>query len=173
MPAKLVVNALSTFFLGGFLVLLSACGGAVVAESSPSSLEGTYKLVSRDLPDGTKQFPPDVVGLITYTKKYFNFNVYWKDADGKHSSVSYVGSYKLTDNEYSEKSIYRLVNDETGGKKLRYDLLSESGTAPVTRKNGRIEFTLPLRDEPKIIFEGNKITAIKEGVFVNHWERVK
>ncbi len=173
MPAKLVVNALSTFFLGGFLVLLSACGRDVAAGSSPSSIEGTYKLVSQDLPDGTKQFPPDVMGLITYTKEYFNFNAYWKDTDGKHYSVSYVGSYKLTDKEYSEKSIYRLVNDETGGEKLRYDLLSESGTAPVTRKNGRIEFTLPIRDEPKLVFEGNKMTAIKEGAFVHHWERVK
>ena len=173
MPAKLVVNALSTFFLGSFLVLLSACGRDVAAESSPSSLEGTYKLVSRDLPDGTKQFPPDVVGLITYTKEYRNLNVYWKDADGKHSSISYVGSYKLTDREYSEKSIYYLVNDETGGKKLRYDLLPESGTAPVRRKNGRIEFTLPLWDGPKFVFEGNKFTAIKEGAFVDHWERVK
>ncbi len=102
MPAKLVVNALSTFFLGGFLALLSACGLDVVAESSPYSLEGTYKLVSRELPDGTKQFTPDVVGLITYTKEYCNFNVYWKDADGKQSSVSFVASYKLTDKEYSE-----------------------------------------------------------------------
>ena len=143
MPAKLVVNALSAFFLGGFLVLLSACGGAVVAESSPSSLEGTYELVSRDLPDGTKQFPPDVVGLITYTKEYRNTNVYWKDADGEHSSVSSVGSYKLTDKEYSEKS------------------------------NGRIEFTLPLWDEPTLVFEGDKITATKEGAFVDHWKRVK
>ncbi len=173
MSAKLVVNALSTFFLGSFLVLLSACGRDVAAGSSPSSLEGTYKLVSRDLPDGTKQFPPDVVGLLTYTKEYRNGNIYWKDADGKHSSVSYMGSYKLTDKEYSEKSIYHLVNDETGGKKLRYDLLSESGTAPVMRKNGRIEFTLPLRDEPRLVFEGNKMTAIMEGAFVHHWERVK
>ncbi len=43
----------------------------------------------------------------------------------------------------------------------------------MTRKNGHIEFTLPLRDEPKLVFEGNKITAAKEGAFVDHWERVK
>ncbi len=173
MPAKLVVNALSVFFLGGVLVLLSACGGDVAADSSPSSLEGTYELVSRDLPDGTKQFPPEVVGLITYSKEYRNTNVYWKDAEGKHSSVSSVASYKFTDKEYSEMSIFYLVNDEAGGKKLRYDLSVESGTSPVTRKNGRIEFTLPLWDEPTLVFEGNKITATKEGAFVDHWKRVK
>ena len=71
-------------------------------------LEGSYKLVYRELPDGTKQSQPDVVGLMTYTKEFRNFNVYWKDAEGKSFSISYVASYKLTDEEYSEKSIYHM-----------------------------------------------------------------
>ena len=76
-----------------------------------TALEGSYKLVYRELPDGTKQSLPDVMGLMTYTKEFRNFNVYWKDAEGHSFSVSYVASYKLTDKEYSEKSIYFMAND--------------------------------------------------------------
>jgi hypothetical protein len=40
------------------------------------SVEGTYRLVSRTLPDGKVQSPPDVIGLMTYTKGYRNFNIF-------------------------------------------------------------------------------------------------
>ena len=52
------------------LVLLT---GATTAPKPPS-IEGTYRLVSRDLPDGTKQVPPAIDGLITFTRGYRNFN---------------------------------------------------------------------------------------------------
>ena len=34
------------------------------------SIEGTYQLVRRELPDGTAQLPPAVRGMITYTKEF-------------------------------------------------------------------------------------------------------
>jgi len=52
------------------------------APSAPS-IEGTYKLSSRKLPDGTVLKPPDIMGLLTYTKSHRNFNIVWKDATGK------------------------------------------------------------------------------------------
>jgi hypothetical protein len=137
-----------------------------------TKLEGSYKLVYRELPDGTKQSQPDVIGLMTYTKEFRNFNVHWKDAEGKSYSISYVASYKLTDGEYSEKSIYYMENDEIGGKDLRYDFSGLSGTSPVSVRNGRMEFCLPLHDEPCVVFEGDKFTASKPGVFVDYWEKV-
>jgi hypothetical protein len=137
-----------------------------------TELEGTYKLVYRELPDGTKQSHPDVTGLMTYTKEFRNFNVYWKDAEGKSFSISYVASYKLTDDEYSEKSIYHMENDEITGKELRYDFSGLNGTSPVSVSDGRMEFCLPLYDEPCVVFEGEKFTASRPGVFVDYWEKV-
>jgi len=150
-------------------------GGAHVAgeASKPLSIEGTYRLVRRDLPDGTKQWPPDFLGLMTYTKQYRNFNVYWKDAKGKLFSIAYVATYKLTEKEYSERSEYHMLNDEISGTGVTYDLSGLSGTSPVAIKSGRIEFQLPLYGEPFVVFEGDKFTASRPGAFVDHWEKVK
>ena len=137
-----------------------------------TKLEGRYKLVYRELPDGTKQSLPDVMGLMSYTEEFRNLNMYWKDAEGHSFSISYVASYKLTDKEYSEKSIYYMLKDEINGDGLNYDLSGLIGTSPVSVKNGRMEFCLPLHDEPCVVFEGEKVTASKPGVFIDHWEKV-
>ena len=50
------------------------------------SIEGTYQLVRRELPDGTVQLPPAVKGMITYTKEFRNFSVVWKDNEGRFNS---------------------------------------------------------------------------------------
>jgi hypothetical protein len=143
-----------------------------MTHTKPPSIEGTYRLVSRDLPDGTKQVPPSIVGLITYTTKYRNFNLYWKDASGKAVSISNIATYQLTDKEYRETNLYYLMNDENGGKGPSYDVSSTSGASPVAMKGTRMELKLPLHDEPKVVFDGNRMTASREGAFVDHWERV-
>ena len=153
------------------IAALIACAGQAAGEAP--SIEGTYKLVSRELPNGTKQGPPDVLGLITYTKEYRNFNVYVKDATGQLFSISSISTYKLTDKEYSEKNIYYMVNDEVGGEEVTYDLSGSTATAPVSVKDKRIEFQLPLHGEPAAVFEGDKFTATRKGAFIDYWERVK
>jgi len=70
-----------------------------------------------------------VLGLLTYTKEYRNFNVYVKDATGTSFSISSISSYNLTEKEYSEKNIYYMVNDEGGGKGVTYDLSSSTATS--------------------------------------------
>lgn len=167
--------------LGSLWTVVVTCGVVLFLLGPPPagetskllSIEGTYRLVRRDLPDGTKQWPPDFLGLMTYTKQYRNFNVYWKDAKGKLFSIAYVATYKLTEKEYSEKSEYYMVNDEIGGTGVTYDLSRPSGTSPVAIKGGRIEFQLPLYGEPFVVFEDDKFTATRAGVFVDHWEKVK
>ena len=157
------------------LSLLFLTGAVVPPAPKPPSLEGSYRLASRDLPDGSTQVPPAIDGLITYTKGYRNFNIYWKDASGKLFSVSSVATYDLTPKEYREKSIFFLVNDEIGGKGVSYDLSGESGASPVTITGMRVEMQLPLHGEPQIAFEGNRVTATGKGAFgtfVDHWERV-
>ena len=54
------------------------------------SIEGTYQLVRRELPDGTVQLPPAVMGMITYTKEFRSFSVVWKDNEGRFYSECYV-----------------------------------------------------------------------------------
>lgn len=168
-----------TSVLIGLLALIAAASHAACEQSKMPgteakgvSIEGTYRLVSRELPDGTKQAPPDVVGLLTYTKDYRNFNVHWKDPQGKSFSISLMATYNLTDKEYSEKSLYFMVNDEIGGKGISYDLAGPTGSSPVTIKEGRIEFQLPLHGEPSIVFEGDKFKATRPGVFIDYWEKV-
>ena len=164
MRADFALASLSLLFLTG-----------AVVPPKPPSLEGSYRLASRDLPGGSRQVPPAIDGLITYTKGYRNFNIYWKDASGKLFSVSSVATYDLTPKEYREKSIFFLLNDESGGKGASYDLSGKSGAAPVTLTGARLAFTFPLHDEPAVVFEGNRMTATENGPygsFVDHWERV-
>src|SRR5687768_9971310 len=47
------------------------------------SIEGTYRLVSRTLKDGTVLKPPEAIGLQTYTKEHRQFNIIGKDPEGK------------------------------------------------------------------------------------------
>ena len=162
-------NVLASLLMG--IAALTACAGQAAGEAP--SIEGTYRLVSRELPNGTKQGPSDVLGLLTYTKEYRNFNIYVKDATGKSFSIASVSTYKLTVKEYSEKNIYYMVNDEGGDKGMTYDLSGSTATSPVSVKDRRIEFQLPLHGEPSVVFEGDKFTATRKGAFIDYWERVK
>ena len=166
-----ISSVLVSLGLGSF-----ALGIGQTATAQPAiapSIEGSYRLVSRELADGTKQQPPDVVGLITFSHGYRNFNVYWHDAKGKRFSISYIATYKFTGQEYSEKSVYMMVNDEIGGKGLSYDLSGPSGTSKVTVSGACISFQYPNYGEPAVVFEGKTFTATRPGVFVDHWEKVK
>lgn len=172
MRAKLAAGSLSAIVLSAIFVL--SAGRPTANEAPyPPSIEGTYKLVSRELPDGTKQVPPEILGLLTYTKEHRNFNVYWTDAVGKRFSISAISAYKLTETEYSETNLLYVVNDEIGGSGAEYDLSSQTGTSPVSWKDGRLEFDLPLHGEPRVTFAGDKMTATREGEFIDHWERVR
>jgi len=51
-------------------------------------IDGTFRHISRDLPVVSKKDSPAIEGLITFTKGYRNFNIYWKDAGGKVFSVA-------------------------------------------------------------------------------------
>lgn len=159
----------------GMAVIVALPVASVKAESmkTPSGIMGTYQLISRELPDGTKQKPPDVMGLTTFTRDRRNLIVYWKDAKGKSVSISYIATYKMTGKEYSEKNIYFMINDEIGGKGITYDLSGENGTSAVKAEGRRIEFQLPLHGEPYVAFEGDKFSATRAGEFVDHWEKIK
>ena len=141
------------------------------AAAQTPSIEGTYHLVSRTLPNGTVLKPPAIMGLFTYTKTHRNFNIVIKDATGKFYSYSLVSTYTLTPTEYSETRLFSILNDQPGGKDIVYDLSEKTQSAPVKMAGGRIEFKPPF-DPPVLVFEGNKMTATLEKEFVDVWEKV-
>jgi hypothetical protein len=156
--------------LPGVLIILVLCS-AISAPAQVPTIEGTYQLVSRKLSDGTMQSPPDIMGLLTYTKSHRNFNIIWKDAKGKFFSYSLVSTYKLTSTEYSETILFSILNDQIGGKDMIYDLSRPTQTVPVKVEGGRLRFKLPF-DPPSVVFEGSQMTATAEGRFVDAWEKV-
>lgn len=135
------------------------------------SIEGTYKLLWRKLPDGTTVKPPMVMGIQTFTKDVRNFNVMWTDKNGKHFSFSVYSTYKLTDKDYTETIHFGVMNDEINGKGLSY-ITNQTKTAPINFDGKELEFKFPF-DPPSVIFEGNKLTATAEGMFTDYWEKVK
>ena len=172
MSAKFAIRGLRTCLILCFVVIGAGDAYSQGDDPGTTSIEGTWKLVSRDLADGSKQTQPDIMGLLTFQDGYRNLNVYWTDADGTPCSLSMISTYELGDKEYSETCTYRLLNDEISGKGAEYDISGVVGTSPVSKKGERIEIDLPLFDEPTLVFEGDKLTATREGEFVDHWVRV-
>jgi hypothetical protein len=140
------------------------------------SIEGTYQLVRRELPDGTVQNPPQVKGMLTMTKGHRNFSVVWKDEKEKYYSECYVARYRLTDKEYSETAEYLIINDQIGGKGISYDLSAQTAASPVAVEGSRVRFALPQPFEKalsiEVVFDGPKLTATGKDLFVDYWEKV-
>lgn len=163
--------------LPGVLVGMVMCLATAASAQAPS-IEGTYKFISRQLPDGTVVKPPDIMGLQTYTKTHRSFNIVQKDATGKFRSHSRVATYTLTATEYSETYLFDIVDDQIGGKEIVYNLSGQTRSAPVTVEGGRIQLKFSERRDlfprrPTEVCEGGKMTATAEGRFVDVWEKVQ
>jgi hypothetical protein len=155
--------------LGILVSLVLLCASAAAAQVP--SIEGTYQLLSRTLPDGTVLKPPEIMGLFTYTKRHRTVNIVRQDATGKVSSSANVSTYTLTATEYSETRLFSIVNDQIGGKDIVYTFASETRSAPVTVEGGRFQFKNPLGTR-SLVFEGHKVTATAEGT-MDVWEKVE
>jgi hypothetical protein len=140
------------------------------------SIEGTYQLVRREVADGTSHFPPDVMGMLTYTKEFRNFNVVWKDDEGRFYSESYVARYTLTEKEYAGTPEYLIVTDQIGGKGITHDLSNITAKSTVSFDGQRIRFALPQPFEKALSidveFDGTKLKATGKGNFIDFWEKV-
>ena len=149
------------------LVLLFGIGVFAHADE----IEGTFRLVKRQLPDGTVQTPPTVAGMWTMVKGHRQLNVFWHTAEGKPASAGAISTYRIGPHEYTETLIYFVIDDGSG-KPVPYNVSGESKSVVVTRDVGRVMFKLPF-DPPSVVFEGNKMTATVTGAFTDYWERVK
>ena len=162
---KRYFSALSPRVIAAALVpALLLCASAALAQAP--SIEGTYRLVSRTLQDGTVIKPPDVMGLQTYTKSYRNFNILSKDADGQFVSRSIVATYTLTPTEYIETTLFHIF---VRGQEIRREVSTPPQRSAVTIDAGRIQF----RTEQRVaVYEGNRFTATSPAS-VDVWEKVE
>ena len=162
---SLFSSALQRFVFG--LVLLFGAGVFAHADE----MEGTFRIVKRELPDGTVQTPPTVAGQWTMVNGYRQLNVLWQTPEGKPASAGGLWTYRINSNEYTETLIY-FAFDDGSGKPVSYNVSGETKSVVVKREGGRISYKPPF--EPvSIVFQGNRMTATLEGAFIDYWERVK
>lgn len=161
-------------------VLLASCTNTSTESVSPAttsqvdilqpSVEGTYRLVSREMPNGTILQEPDAVGLLTFTKTRRNFNIAIKNDTGL-TFDSRVSEYRLSPTEYSEMNIFAISTDEANRERFVYTRTEATKSVPVKFEGNRIEFQP--ESEPVLVFEGTKVTATSEGSFIDVWEKVE
>lgn len=144
---------------------------ASVATVHAGDIEGTWRLVKRVLPDGTVLTPPAVHGMGTAINGTRHLNVFWQTPDGKPASYGVISKYRLSANTYTETTLASAFDDGSGGP-VAHGVNGETKSVPVNRSGGRLSYQLPF-DPPAVAYEGDSLTATMEGLFVDHWERVK
>lgn len=149
-----------------------------VALAATPSIEGTYKLKSRKLADGTMVGEKDLQGVFSLAHGLRNFNVGWMDPSGKHFSYSVISTYKMTDTDFTETVLLSVMNDEIGmmpgskpGSGPVY-VMNESKTVPIKVEGTKITMKTPF-DIPTLTFDGDTLTGTLEGVFVDTWVKLK
>lgn len=136
------------------------------------SIEGTYIFVNRDLTPGSTTQSTNVEGMMTFTKKYRNFNISWEEPGGKHRSLAVVAEYKLTPDSYQQTPVYWLSYDESQSVAANYTVPADfAKPSPVTFKSGKVSFDVN-GEGVSLTFEGNTFTAVMPGQFTDHWKRV-
>jgi hypothetical protein len=153
------------------MVAMLGCMVTVSANAHAGDIEGTWRLTKRVFPDGTVLVPPAVVGMGTVIDGIRHLNVFWIRPDGRGASVGLISRYRITANNYTETLLASAFDDGSGSPVVR-GTSGETRTASVTREGGRVSYQLPF-DPPKVVYEGDTLTATLEGAFVDHWERVK
>lgn len=167
--------------MGAMALLVSSlaslsCGGsgntkqpATALTGASQSIQGSYILISRELPDGTVLRPPEIMGLFTYTETHRNFTIVGADAMGKFF-ISRGATYTFSPTEYSETQLFNIANDASDRTQVVYDVTAATVKAPVTVSGDRVQFKPGA--EPVLTFEGTTLTATQDGQFVDTWERI-
>ena len=153
---------------GALLITASFCITSQAADFT--SIEGTYVLESRQLPDGTILTPPAIAGLYVLSEGYMSLNRAAKDTQGNITSRSAVGTYTISGSTYSLELIYNAVND---GTKISYDFDKKSGSSEMTMVDGNVEMKIPLVDNLYGSFSPDSFTAMTRGEFIDKWVKVK
>jgi hypothetical protein len=117
--------------------------GATGSPAPGASIDGTYALVRRVLPNGTEVRPPDATALYTLSHGQFSLNLFFKNPDGTLASESTIGRYTFSRRKYCEWIAYTTRNNlGQPGVTNAAPPLAEHCTV-VTFKKGRYEFAPP------------------------------
>jgi len=172
----------------GFMPLLACAGVVIVSTCAPAdrvdpatrtdevdstgpSIVGSYQLVSRELPDGSMLMPPNIFGWMTFTTDHRLVHFYIDGPNGRYST-SLLAAYSLSDTEYDETSLYRVVNDEVKGAGPSYQLSPLKRTSAVTLGSGTVEFHDTGENAPLLVFSADGMTATAPDAFVDRWTKV-
>ena len=157
---------------GSLAVGLSLILFSAAAYGQDATIVGTYKLVSRQLPDGSVKTEPDVTGLLTFTKGHRSLNIIWKGPNDILCSYSLASTYRLKPGTLTEKVLFSSLNDHLIGQPVSYDLVGKTQTVRLI--TGRAPaVAIPPIDPPTMIVDGNTIISTAEGAFVDTWERTE
>jgi len=144
---------------------------AKLSHAAPPSIEGSYILESRQLPDGKVLRSPEVVGMMTFTGEHRNFNASWTEG-GTQRSVSLIVKYTFSDKEYTEQTLFYAANLD--GKGIVYDASGAKGSSPVTMKDGAATMAFPLHGEPMAaLHPDGTFIATQKGQFIDRWKKVQ
>ena len=146
-------------------------GVALINLVRAEDTEGTWRLVMRKLPDGSVQTPPAVYGMGTTKNGINQLIVFWPTPDGKSASLSEISKWEWSESEVAVTPVLT-VFDDGSGKSPVYITGGETKRTPVSREGGRVSYQHPI-DPPFVVWEGDKLTATLEGVFVDYWEKMQ
>jgi hypothetical protein len=160
-----------TWLITGLLALAASLA-ALPAGAQSSMIEGSWKLVSRTLPDGTMVTAPNLQGLLTFSKGYRHISVVFKTPDGKLGSFSALAAYKISKKEYNETRLYRVFDDPASGKGIDYQTTGATRSEPIQKRGRSVRIKAPF-DPVTWTFEGNTMKATADGgEFTDTWEKV-
>lgn len=149
-------------------LLLAGCKPTTPAPA----ITGTYTLAYRELQDGSRQQPPMVDGLMTFTDGYHNLNVMEHDAEGRLVVLSEVSSYSVTDSVYRQHVRYSVSSTPGTTVPPNTETNVDDSTPLAIGRDGSISFLKPV-DGVRLAFTADSLTATMAGVFVDHWARVR
>jgi hypothetical protein len=139
----------------------------------------TYKLVRRVLADGTVLSGSNVQGLVSYSKNgYRTLSVLIQYPNQQFFMASINSKFSLTETTYTDSLISLALQVPAPGtpQPTVYQFDNQSGTAPVTCKDGVITImNLPVDPLSKAVFTKDSFTAygtVAAGGFVDFWIRV-
>src|SRR3954462_6023299 len=138
--------------LAGLIISLSLC--ALAYADNPN---GTYRLVTRTLSDGTVLTPPAVQGVGTFKNGMYQLTLFWHTPDGKPASLSSISKWEWSETDVAATPLAFFLDDGSS-KAPVYVWGGETKRVPVTRQSRRVSHPHPL-DPVSMVWEGDKETA--------------
>ncbi len=130
------------WLVAGFFAICAVFSSLPAAAQS-SAIEGSWKLVSRVLPDG------------------------------KLGSFSALAAYRLTADEYTESRLFRVFDDPSSGKGVDYETVGAVRAEPMKQTGQQIRIKAPFDPVTWIFEGSKLTAIAAGGEFVDNWARVK